>query len=158
MEILSINKSSLFCKLYIILSIISIYFNSNYVLNLFIKYKSENIIDSNIIENYFKICNKEILLNKKIFKKSDNPKISIICPNFNRGKYILRLLRSIQNQFYDDIEIIFVDDYSKDNSTKFIEEYQKKDKRIILIKNKKNKGTLISRNEGIISHIISISN
>ena len=69
MEILSINKSSLFCKLYIILSIISIYFNSNYVLNLFIKYKSENIIDSNIIENYFKICNKEILLNKKIFKK-----------------------------------------------------------------------------------------
>ena len=115
-------------------------------------------MDSNIIENYFKICNKQILLNKKIFKKNDNPKISIICPNFNRGQYILRLLRSIQNQFYDDIEIIFVDDYSKDDSAKLIEEYQKKDKRIILIKHKKNKGTLISRNEGIISHIISVSN
>lgn len=158
MEILCINKCSLFCKIYIILSFISISFNSNNFLNLFIKYKSENLIDSNNIENYFKICNKGVLLNNKLFKKGDNPKISIICPNHNRGKYILRLLRSIQNQLFDDIEIIFVDDYSNDNSTKLIEEYQKKDKRIILIKHKKNKGTLISRNEGIISHIISISN
>ena len=146
MEILNINKNSLFYKLYIILSFIFISFNSNNFFYLFIKYQAENIIDFNKIENYFKICNKEILLNNKIFNKNENPKISIICPNHNRGQYILRLLRSIQNQFFDDIEIIFVDDYSYDNSTKLIEEYQKKDKRIILIKNKKNKGTLNNRN------------
>ena len=63
----------------------------------------------------------------------------------------MRFLRSIQNQFFNDIEIIFIDDYSIDNSSKKIEEYKKEDKRIILIKLKKNKGTLIARNIGILS-------
>ena len=61
------------------------------------------------------------------------------------------MLRSIQNQFFDDIEIILVDDFSNDNSIKLIEEYQKNDERIILIKHNKNKGTLISRNVGILN-------
>ena len=42
-------------------------------------------------------------------------------------------MRSIHNQFFDDIEIIFVDDYSKDNSIKKIENCQNEDERIILI-------------------------
>ena len=64
---------------------------------------------------------------------------------------MLRLLRSIQNQFFDDIEIIIVDDFSKDNSINLIKEYQKEDKRIILIRHNKTKGTLISRNIGIVN-------
>jgi glycosyltransferase involved in cell wall biosynthesis len=56
-------------------------------------------------------------------------------------------MRSIQNKFFDDIEIILVDDYSKDNSIRIIENCQNEDERIIL-KNKNNKGTLISRNIG----------
>ena len=59
-------------------------------------------------------------------------------------------MRSIQNQNYDNIEIILIDDYSEDNTIKVIENYQKDDKRIILIRHKNNKGTLISRNEGIL--------
>ena len=59
-------------------------------------------------------------------------------------------MRSIQNQFFDDIEIILVDDSSTDNSVKLIEKYQKEDERIILLKHKKNKGTLITRNDGIL--------
>ena len=43
-----------------------------------------------------------------------------------------------------------IDDYSKDNSINIIENFQKKDKRIILLKNKYNKGTFIARNLGII--------
>ena len=46
---------------------------------------------------------------------------------------------------------MFIDDYSNDNSIQVIEKYQKKDERIILIKNKKNKGTLISRIIGSIN-------
>ena len=57
-------------------------------------------------------------------------------------------MKSIQNQFFDDLEIILIDDYSKDNSIKIIEKCQIEDERIILLKNKKNKGTLISRNIG----------
>ena len=47
-----------------------------------------------------------------------------------------------------NIELIFVDDCSEDNSIEIIERYKNNDSRIILIKNKKNKGTLISRNIG----------
>jgi glycosyltransferase involved in cell wall biosynthesis len=100
------------------------------------------------IENYYKLCNNGTLLNKKKFLKNEIPKISIISPIYNREKYILTFLRSIQNQFFDNIEIIFVDDFSSDNSVESIENYQIEDERIILIKHNKNKGTLISRNDG----------
>ena len=100
------------------------------------------------IENYYKLCNNGILLNKKKFIKNEILKISIISPIYNRGKYILRFLRSIQNQFFDNIEIIFVDDFSSDNSVELIKNYQFEDERIILIEHNKNKGTLISRNDG----------
>ena len=63
----------------------------------------------------------------------------------------MRFIRSVQNQRFNNIEIIFIDDCSKDKSVKLIEEYQEKDERIILIKNMKNKGTLISRNIGALN-------
>ena len=83
------------------------------------------------IENYYKICNNGTLLNKKKFIKNEVPKISIISPIYNREKYILRFLRSIQNQCFDNIEIIFVDDFSSDNSVESIENYQIEDERIL---------------------------
>ena len=101
-----------------------------------------------LINHYYILNNKGLLINKKYFKRMENPKISLISAVHNSEKYILRFLRSIQNQFFDDIEIIFIDDYSEDNSTLLIENYKKDDERIILIKNKKNKGTFISRNIG----------
>ena len=101
-----------------------------------------------LLEKYFKLCNDKILLKKNKFKKINNPKISVISPIYNKEKYILRFLRSVQNQNFDDIEIILVDDFSKDNTIKLIENYQKEDERIILIKHNNSKGTLISRNEG----------
>ena len=100
------------------------------------------------LKKYYKLNNKGILINKKTFLKASNPKVSIITSIYNREQYILRFIRSIQNQFFDDIEIIFVDDCSHDNSTKTIEKLNKNDKRIVLLKNKKNRGTLISRNIG----------
>ena len=110
----------------------------------FIKFKKE--LKKNKIFFNLLINKKLIIIQKK--KKIINPKVSIISPIYNREKYILRFLNNIQNQNFQDIEIIFIDDYSLDNSIKLIEEYKKKDKRIILIKNKVNKGTFISRNIG----------
>ena len=49
-----------------------------------------------------------------------------------------------------DIELLLVDDYSIDNSLKIIEKCQKEDKRIKLIKNKKNRGALYSRSLGVL--------
>ena len=76
--------------------------------------------------------------------------ISIISPVFNRERFLIRFIRSIQYQSFNNIEIIFVDDYSIDKGVKIIYEYQQEDGRIILIKNKKNKGTFQSRNLGVI--------
>jgi glycosyltransferase involved in cell wall biosynthesis len=101
-----------------------------------------------LINQYYNLNNKGLLINKKKFKRIENPKVSIISAIYNSEKFILRFLRSIQNQLFNDIEIIFIDDYSDDNSTLIVEKYKKDDERIILIKNKKNKGTLISRNIG----------
>lgn len=98
------------------------------------------------LKKYFLLCKEGTLINKRNFQKVKNPKISIITPVFNREKYLLRFIRSIQNQNFQDIEILLIDDFSLDNSTKIIEELINEDERIVLLKNKKNKGTLISRN------------
>ena len=100
---------------------------------------------------YFQLCQNGTLFGKTRYKRNLNPKFSIIIPVYNKEKYITRVLRSIQNQSYKNIEIIFVDDNSEDNSVKLIEEYKRKDKRIKLIKHKTNKGTLITRNDGALS-------
>ena len=57
---------------------------------------------------------------------------------------------SIQIQKLNDIEIIFIDDNSKDNSPQIIKNLMKKDKRIIYLKNKDNKGAFYSRNRGVL--------
>jgi glycosyltransferase involved in cell wall biosynthesis len=134
--------------MYIKLLLILLLFNfNNFLLKIILNYRFgiENL------ENYFRLCNNEKLINMNKYKRNKFPKVSIISPIFNRENFILRFLRSVQNQKFYDIEIIFIDDYSKDNSVKVIEKYQKQDGRIILIKNKKNKGTLISRNIGALN-------
>ena len=63
----------------------------------------------NSIENYLKTCNYS---GSFYYAKSDSsnaPKISIISPVFNTGKFAIRLLRSIQYQNFNDIEIILTD-------------------------------------------------
>ena len=128
----------------ILLLILNYYFNNK--ISLYSK-KTNYIKECNKIEEYLKLCNNKLFKLKKR-KKFTNPKISIISPIFNRGKYALRFIKSIQNQNFKEIEIILVDDCSTDKTISLIKEYQKEDQRIILIQNKKNKGTFASRNIG----------
>ena len=103
------------------------------------------------LERYFVyLCRNGILLDKNRYKLSKHPKISIILATYNRAEYIEKVLLSIQNQNLKDIEIIFVDDVSKDNSTEIIEKFMKEDDRIVLLKNKKNSGPFYSRFTGIV--------
>lgn len=94
-----------------------------------------------------KLCNNELIKIKKV-KQYKHPKISIVSPIYNRGKYVQRFIKSIQNQSFKDIELILIDDFSNDNTNLLIKKYLLEDKRIILIQNKKNKGTFASRNLG----------
>ena len=102
------------------------------------------------IENYLKLCSSSEYLDMTKDKPSSTPKISIVSPVYNTGKFVLRLLKSIQYQNFKDFELILIDDFSKDESVELIEKCQKYDKRIRLLKNKANKGTFASRNFGIL--------
>ena len=73
--------------------------------------------------------------------------VSIIIPVYNSEKYLRDCLESIVNQTYKNIEIILINDGSKDNSIKIINEYKEKDSRIIVI-DRENKGVLNTRIEG----------
>lgn len=77
-----------------------------------------------------------------------NSLISFIIPVYNVEKYIEKLVNSIINQTYKNLEIILIDDGSNDNSPKIIDELAKKDDRIIVI-HKKNGGVSSARNTGL---------
>ena len=142
------KTKTIFIIIIILFEMLSLIYNPNKI-NFEKKELKKEILKA---EQYYKICQNEIILKKnrnKKFKENENPKISIISTIYNKERYILRFLRSIQNQSYENIEIILIDDFSEDNSIKRIENIKKEDERIILLKNKKNKGTLISRNLGI---------
>lgn len=78
----------------------------------------------------------------------ENPIISVIIPVYNVEKYLKRCLDSVLNQTYSSLEIILIDDGSKDNSGKICDEYAQRDHRIITI-HKDNGGLSDARNVGI---------
>ena len=75
--------------------------------------------------------------------------VSVIIPVYNTEKYLDRCLSSIVNGIYKNIEIIIVDDKSKDNSLNVCKKWSKKDSRIVLINKDKNTGASDSRNKGL---------
>lgn len=81
--------------------------------------------------------------------KNNTDLVSIIVPVYNAEKFIKDTITNILEQTYQNFELIIINDCSKDNSKKIIKEYEKKDKRIKLIENKKNSGAANSRNNGI---------
>ncbi|WP_283685519.1 glycosyltransferase [Dysgonomonas sp. Marseille-Q5470] len=79
----------------------------------------------------------------------EQPKVSIIVPVHNAGKYLEKCLTSIVNQTLKEIEIILVLDCPTDGSNNIAEGFAAQDKRIVLIYNSENLHTGISRNKGI---------
>ncbi len=77
-----------------------------------------------------------------------SPKVSIIVPTYNVENYLVECMESIVNQTLKDIEIICVDDGSKDNSGKILDEYASKDCRIKVI-HKENGGYGKAMNVGL---------
>lgn len=84
-----------------------------------------------------------------MFKNIENPYFSIIVPVYNTEQYIRLCLDSIISQTFRDIEIIIVDDKGTDNSMEIVQEYAKRDSRIIIIENETNQGVAYSRNSGL---------
>lgn len=78
------------------------------------------------------------------------PKISIITPTYNSGKFINRTITSVLNQTHKDWEFLIVDDCSTDNTIEIVNKFIKQDSRIKLLKNTINSGgPALPKNIGI---------
>jgi glycosyltransferase involved in cell wall biosynthesis len=75
--------------------------------------------------------------------------VSIITPTFNSASYIAETIQSVQNQTYQNWEMIIVDDGSTDETVSIIQQIQKTEHRINLVIQPKNVGPAITRNIGI---------
>lgn len=81
------------------------------------------------------------------------PKVSVVIPIYGVEKYIERCARSLFEQTLDDIEFVFVDDCTKDNSMGVllatIEDYPHRKKQIKILHHKSNKGLSRARETGV---------
>lgn len=126
------------------------------------RYYEEQLKPYRKIINFRKKIEKKLNLQKKEEKVEEieistaeepsapdgKPKVSVILPVYNVGKYLRQSLDSLINQTLKEIEIICVDDGSVDDSYDILEEYKQKDSRIKVI-HKENKGTGAARNDGL---------
>jgi len=101
------------------------------------------------INSYMDRCKKGILMNG-ILKPVSKPKITSIITSHNSEKYISTAIRSVQNQNFNDVEILIIDDYSSDKTVEIIRKMQIRDRRIKLIQNRINKGVLYSKSLGVL--------
>ncbi|MBP7055329.1 MAG: glycosyltransferase [Candidatus Omnitrophica bacterium] len=74
------------------------------------------------------------------------PETSVIMSVFNTEAYLAQAIDSVLNQTYRDFEFIIVNDGSTDHTLNMLEEYKKKDDRIVLMDNRKNIGVAKSLN------------
>lgn len=78
----------------------------------------------------------------------ESPLISVVIPIYNVERYLDRCINSMVNQSYQNIEIILVDDGSKDRCFEICDSWKSKDDRIRVI-HKCNEGLGMARNTGI---------
>ena len=76
------------------------------------------------------------------------PKVSVVLPVYNVGKYLRQCMDSIVGQTLEEIEIICVDDGSSDDSPQILQEYARKDPRVRVIC-QQNQGAGAARNHGL---------
>lgn len=83
------------------------------------------------------------------YKHNKNPRISILVPIYGTEQYIKRCAQSLFKQTYDNIEFVFVNDATKDNSisilNEVIKEYPQIKNSIKIINHQKNRGLAAAR-------------
>lgn len=74
------------------------------------------------------------------------PEVSVLIPAYNVEPYIRECLDSVLGQTMGDLEVICIDDASTDRTAEILREYERKDPRIRVYSQEKNKGQSCGRN------------
>jgi len=145
----NIKRIIILIGFFFLIVLIDLFSYKNNINNTIVNNKIDNLTE---IQDFINInINGNLINPNEILHNINYPKISVIITVYNGLGYIKTALRSIQNQDFKDIEIIIVDDCSKDDSLNLIRNLKKEDPRIKLIQNKKNKGILYSKTKGILN-------
>lgn len=79
----------------------------------------------------------------------NQPLVSIILPVYNGEQFLDECLESLASQTHQNLEIIAIDDASKDKTFQILKKWHKKDKRIRLVRNIKRYGLSVSLNRAL---------
>ena len=90
-----------------------------------------------------------VLTFKRDHKNTSTPKVTVLMSVYNGQNYLYESIKSIQNQTFQDWELLIICDPSTDHTVDIITEYQKKDNRIRLVCNEKRLGLAETLNKGI---------
>lgn len=77
------------------------------------------------------------------------PKVSVVVPVYNTERYLTKCLDSLVNQTLREIEIVVVDDGSKDSSSQLIAEYYGKYPDKLVVLSQENSGQAVARNKAL---------
>lgn len=77
-----------------------------------------------------------------------HPLVSVIIPAYNAEAYLGKTLQSVLSQSYENLEVIVVDDGSRDNTSQIVEMFAIEDSRVRYVK-QPNQGVASARNLGI---------
>ena len=80
---------------------------------------------------------------------NSNPKVSIIVPAYNAEKTIEMAIKSVLKQSFKQLEVIVINDGSKDKTGEILNKIAEKDSRLIVIQKEKNEGVSAGRNTGL---------
>lgn len=81
--------------------------------------------------------------------KGEEGLVSIIMPTWNSSRYVASSIKSILGQTYGNWELIVTDDCSTDDTMSILQDFARKDKRIRVLRNEKNGGAGVARNNSI---------
>ena len=135
------SKQKLIYSLIFLLYLLN-FSNSNYIA------MEENM--ERVFREYLTFSFEGKLLPKRKMELSSKPKISVVIPMYNEQKNIKKVIRSIQNQNLQDIEIVCVNDNSNDKTLEILKELQEEDPRITILTNRQNRGVIYNRIYGAI--------
>lgn len=75
--------------------------------------------------------------------------VSVVMPMYNAERFLRRPVESVLAQRHGDLELLVVDDGSRDGSVALVEDYARRDRRVHLIRSPRNGGVAAARNQAL---------